>query len=74
MKVGDILEWLAAAAFVVAANLATHLAWPAVAVAGAFLVYFAQCYSTHPVTLPKLARPQWLHLPQRKQVPKEQAE
>ena len=64
VRIGDVLEWLAGAAFTVSAYLATQLAWTAVAVAGVCLAYFAQCYSTHPV---RISRPRWLRLPKRKQ-------
>ena len=58
MKVGDFLEWLAGAAFVVGTLLATHRAWTAVLVGALVLTYFAQCFSDHPV---KVTRPRWLH-------------
>ncbi len=48
MRVGDLLEWCAAALFVAAAYLAWGVA-PALAVAGACLAYLAQCYDA---TLP----------------------
>lgn len=53
MRVGDLLEWLAATAFVVGGYLASGRAWVAVLVAGLCLAYFAQCYSTHPIKLRK---------------------
>ena len=63
MRVGDLLEWLAGAAFVGGAYLATTLAWPAVLVGGAFLIYQAQCHGTTP--FPKVQRPGWLRIPRR---------
>lgn len=53
MRVGDILEWLAAAAFTVGAYLATHHPWPAVLVGGLALAYEAQCYATATFSRPK---------------------
>ena len=44
MSIGDLLEWLAAAAFVVAAYLWSGTVL-ALGVAGLFLAYEAQCYS-----------------------------
>lgn len=64
MKVGDILEWFAGTAFVAAAYLATHRAWPAVVVAAAVLVYEAQCYSDSKIPRPKL--PKLPKLPKRR--------
>ena len=63
MKVGDILECLAAAAFTVAVTLATQQLWPAFVVAGTFFAYEAQCVSTHPVKLPRPRLPKWLKTP-----------
>lgn len=45
MRVGDILEWLAGAALVAAAYLATGLAWPPLVAAGIVLAYEAQCHA-----------------------------
>lgn len=57
MRVGDVLEWLAAAAFITAAYL-WHGVIPAVLVAGVFLAYEAQCYSEHTITIrpPRIKR------------------
>lgn len=49
MRVGDILEWLAGAAIVVAVYLATGLAWPPLVAAGFVLAYEAQCWAGHPL-------------------------
>ena len=57
MKVGDILEWLAGAAFTASAYLATHAAWATLIVAGVALAYFAQCYASHAITRPNLRIP-----------------
>lgn len=48
MRVGDLLEWLAAAALSVATYLATARAWPALIVVGCCLAYFAQCHAATP--------------------------
>ncbi len=45
LTVGDLLEWLAALAFVAAAWKGVGVAL-ALAVAGGCLVYFAQCYDS----------------------------
>lgn len=56
MRVGDLIEWIAATAFTAAAYLATHLAWPSLIVAGVCLAYFAQCWASHPIKLTVLTR------------------
>ena len=53
MRVGDLLEWFAAAAFIAAAYLATNLAWPSVLVAALALTYFAQCYADQSIKRPR---------------------
>jgi hypothetical protein len=50
LTVGDVLEWLAAAAFVVAAWLSIGPAL-ALAVAGVALFYEAQCFEHAPLTM-----------------------
>ena len=49
MRVGDILEWLCAAALTVAGYLATSRAWVALVVLGVCLFYLAQGYAGVPV-------------------------
>ena len=56
MKVGDLLEWIAAAAFVVAGYLWLHSIALALAILGVCLVYFGQCLAS--TELPRLRRPQ----------------
>jgi len=51
MQVGDVLEWLAAIVFAVAAYLATGWVWPSLVVVGVALVYFGQCYASRPLRL-----------------------
>lgn len=53
MHVGDILEWLAAAALAAGGYLATSRVWVALVVLGACLFYFAQGYATTPLRRPK---------------------
>lgn len=58
MRVGDVLEIVAAACFTAAAYLWAG-APPALIVAGACLAYLAQCYGTHRfprIHVPKLAK------------------
>lgn len=45
LRVGDVLEWVAAAAAALGAYFATGLAWPALVMVALFLGYQAQCYS-----------------------------
>ena len=45
LRVGDVIEWVAAAAAALGAYFATRLAWPALLVVAVFLAYQAQCYS-----------------------------
>lgn len=61
MRVGDLLEWLAAAAFVAGAFLATHRIWPALLAAGVCLAYLAQCHAQQAIPKPRLR----LRLPAR---------
>lgn len=64
MKLGDVFEWLAGAAFAVAAYLASREVWPALLVAGVVLAYEAQCHASTGVPrlprLPRPRRPRWL--------------
>jgi hypothetical protein len=53
MYLGDFLEWLAAAALVTAAFLWSGLIL-ALAVAGVWLAYFAQCHDGTKLVLPRL--------------------
>lgn len=57
MKVGDVLECLAILTAALTTYLATHLAWPPTATIALGLAWEAQCYSTHPVRLPRIPRP-----------------
>lgn len=50
MRLGDILEWVAAGCLVAAAALWSGLIL-ALAVGGVCLAYFAQCYSDHALVL-----------------------
>lgn len=54
MKIGDLIEVIAATCFVVAAVLATHHAWPGLIVAGVCLVYFAQVTAHTSIQLPRI--------------------
>ena len=54
MTVGDLFEWLAAVALVVAGAVVFGVAG-ALVVAGVALVYFGQCYDT-PLRAPKMRR------------------
>lgn len=54
MRSDDLLEWLAAAAFIAAGYLFVGLTL-ALLVAGACLAYFAQCYNA-PLPKPRLRR------------------
>lgn len=54
MRVGDLLEWLAAAALVAAAYLWQHSIPLGLLAAFACLAYFAQCYGKTPFPRPKL--------------------
>ena len=58
MKVGDMLEWLAGALFVVATYLLVigSNVGPPLLVAGLFLTYQAQCWAAHPLKW-RLRRP-----------------
>jgi len=56
MKLGDLLEIVAAVCFAVAAVLATGLVWPGLVVAGVASAYLAQCYASHPVPALKVRR------------------
>lgn len=67
MKVGDLLEWLAAACFVAGAYLASHRSWVAVLVGGVCLAYFAQCHAQQAVPKPRVSVPRVrVRLPRRK--------
>jgi hypothetical protein len=56
LRVGDVLEWLAAAALVAAAYLWHHQPAPAFLAAFLVLAYLAQSYGATPIRLPKLRR------------------
>lgn len=62
MRIGDVLEWLAAAALTYAAFLLGGLASARVATAAAAitvaicLAYLGQCYGATPIRLPTLLR------------------
>lgn len=55
MRIGDLLEFIAAGCLIAAAVLATHLAWPGLCVAGVAFAYFGQCWASHPVPQVSLA-------------------
>lgn len=56
MKLGDVIEVLAAACFVAAAILSTRLLWPGLIVAGFALAYFAQVTAGTPINIPRLPK------------------
>lgn len=49
LRVGDVLEWVAAAAAALGAYFATGLAWPPLIIVAVFLAYQAQCYSSRAI-------------------------
>jgi hypothetical protein len=53
MRVGDVLEWLAAVALTYALYLIDARAGAAIT-AAACLVYFGQCYGAHKIPVPKV--------------------
>lgn len=46
MRLGDVLEWVAAAGLVAAGYLGTHMVWVALLIGAICLAYFAQCHAT----------------------------
>lgn len=64
MRVGDVLEWIAAACLVASSVLATNLAWVGLLTGGVCLAYFAQCHAQQAVPKPRLPRLR-LRLPAR---------
>jgi hypothetical protein len=57
VRVGDVLEWLAAVLLVAGAYCATGMAWPSMLTAAVCLLYLAQCYANQKVALPKVSWP-----------------
>lgn len=49
MRVGDVLEWLAAVCLVLGAYLGSGRLWPALLVAAVCLLYEAQCLAQMPL-------------------------
>ena len=45
MRLGDVLEWVAAAGLVAAGYLGTHMVWVALLIGAICLAYFAQCHA-----------------------------
>ena len=56
MRVGDTLEWLAAAAFVAAGYIEFKSIPLALTIFGIALVYFAQCLATAEIPRPRLPK------------------
>lgn len=53
MRLGDVLEWLAAGALVAAGYLWKHSIPLALVIAAVGLAYFGQCYGAQKLSIPK---------------------